>query len=68
MNNKNTHDFVNDASEFVSFMNVSEEMENPANQNPYYLETSAYYMFHKLLCASNYGLGKKVNEFILKMR
>ena len=55
---------MNEASEFVGIVNVSEEIENPANQNPYYLETSAYYMFHKLLCASNYGLGKKVAEYI----
>lgn len=61
-------DIINDASEFVGFVNVSEEMENPANQNPYYLETSAYYMFHKLLCASNYGLGKKVADYILEMQ
>ncbi|CAD8146164.1 unnamed protein product [Paramecium pentaurelia] len=70
LRNKKTQDqnMMNEASEFVGIVNVSEEMENPANQNPYYLETSAYYMFHKLLCASNYGLGKKVAEYIQKLQ
>jgi hypothetical protein len=30
------------------------------SSNPYYLETTAFYMFHKIFCASNYGLGKKI--------
>ncbi|CAD8047137.1 unnamed protein product [Paramecium sonneborni] len=70
LRNKKTQDqnMMNEASEFVAIVNVSEEIENPVNQNPYYLETSAYYMFHKLLCASNYGLGKKVAEYIQKLQ
>lgn len=43
-----------------------EEAEN--NSNPFTLESTANYMFQKILCAQAYGVGKRVNEFIFDFK
>ncbi|EAR86736.2 vacuolar sorting protein 9, VPS9 domain protein (macronuclear) [Tetrahymena thermophila SB210] len=42
----------------------NQDEDNEASSNPFTLESTANYMFQKILCAQAYGVGKKVSEFI----
>lgn len=73
----NSVHFINDASEFaqISPQNLQEyydmleeQQQIELNHNPYYLENTAFYMFHKILCAYNYGLGKKTQAFLARLK
>ncbi len=44
--------------------NTSEEEENGFSVHPYSLESTANYMFYKILAANNYGIGKKVHQYL----
>ncbi len=51
--------------DIIRMMNNEMSLDvNELNDNPYYLETTAFYMFHKIFCATNYGLGEKILIFL----
>lgn len=43
-----------------------DEDESSHDSNPFTVESTANYMFHKILSATSYGIGKKTHDYLIK--